>query len=260
MAEFSAYHRRSGRDRALFAHRRGVVGPRRQVRAAAPAEPGAHRLHPRPRRGALETRSSVGRAAARPQPARHRLRRRPAQRADGPAGRPVTGVDAAARNIASRGAACREAGAGDRLPPGRRRGAGRSGRQFDIVLALEIVEHVADVPLFLKSCGRMVKPGGLLFLSTLNRTAKAWALAIAGGEYILRWLPRGTHDWRKFLKPSEVVNGLGAGGHRGPGDRRRGLQPAQPRLVAQQERPRRELHAVWHEICHADAKLAIGRR
>ena len=125
----------------------------------------------------------------------------------------VTGVDAAARNIASRGAACRQAGAGRstiaRAPP--RRWPKRAA-QFDIVLALEIVEHVADVRLFLRSCGRMVKPGGLLFLSTLNRTAKAWALAIAGGEYILRWLPRGTHDWKKFLKPSEVVNGLGAAG------------------------------------------------
>ena len=58
----------------------------------------------------------------------------------------------------------------------------------------------------------MVKPGGLLFLSTLNRTAKAWALAIVGAEYVLGWLPRGTHDWRKFLKPSEVVKGLRAGG------------------------------------------------
>lgn len=58
----------------------------------------------------------------------------------------------------------------------------------------------------------MVKPGGLLFLSTLNRTAKAWALAIAGAEYVLGWLPRGTHDWKKFLKPSEVVNGLRSGG------------------------------------------------
>ena len=57
-----------------------------------------------------------------------------------------------------------------------------------------------------------MKPGGLLFLSTLNRTAKAWALAIAGAEYVLRWLPRGTHDWKKFLKPSEVVHGLSAGG------------------------------------------------
>ena len=71
---------------------------------------------------------------------------------------------------------------------------------------------MADVELFLRSCGALVKPGGLLFLSTLNRTAKAWALAIAGGEYILRWLPRGTHDWKKFLKPSEVVAGLRNGG------------------------------------------------
>src|SRR5258708_2278905 len=86
------------------------------------------------------------------------------------------------------------------------------GRQFDIVLALEIVEHVADIDLFLKSCGQLAKPGGLVFLSTLNRTAKAWALAIAGAEYVLRWLPRGTHDWKKFLKPSEAVRGLRAGG------------------------------------------------
>ena len=71
---------------------------------------------------------------------------------------------------------------------------------------------MADVDLFLRSCGALVKPGGLLFLSTLNRTAKAWALAIAGAEYVLRWLPRGTHDWKKFLKPSEVVKGLGSGG------------------------------------------------
>jgi 2-polyprenyl-6-hydroxyphenyl methylase/3-demethylubiquinone-9 3-methyltransferase len=56
-----------------------------------------------------------------------------------------------------------------------------------------------------------VKPGGLLFLSTLNRTAKAWMLAIAGAEYVLRWVPRGTHDWKKFLKPSEVVRGLRGG-------------------------------------------------
>ena len=123
----------------------------------------------------------------------------------------VTGVDAAARNIR---VAAQHAGT-QGLDIDYRQGAAEAladaGAQFDIVLALEIVEHVADVPLFLQSCGRMVRPGGLLFLSTLNRTAKAWALAIAGGEYILRWLPRGTHDWKKFLKPSEVVNGLSAG-------------------------------------------------
>ena len=158
----------------------------------------------------------------------------------------VTGVDAAAAQRRRRGA-CMPRSRGwrstiARAPPRR---WPKSGAQFDIVLALEIVEHVADVDLFLKSCGRLVKPGGLLFLSTLNRTAKAWALAIAGAEYVLGWLPRGTHDWQKFLKPSEVVNGLQRRRHRGAGDRRRGLQPAQPRLVAEQERPRRELHAVW---------------
>ena len=80
------------------------------------------------------------------------------------------------------------------------------------MLALEIIEHVADIDLFLRSCGQLTKPGGLVFLSTLNRTAKAWALAIAGAEYLLRWLPRGTHDWKKFLKPSEVVRGLRSAG------------------------------------------------
>jgi 2-polyprenyl-6-hydroxyphenyl methylase/3-demethylubiquinone-9 3-methyltransferase len=124
----------------------------------------------------------------------------------------VTGVDAAARNIGVAALHAEKQGLDIDYRQGTAEALARSGVQFDIVLALEIVEHVADVELFLKSCGRMVKPGGLLFLSTLNRTAKAWVLAIAGAEYVLGWLPRGTHDWKKFLKPSEVVNGLRAGG------------------------------------------------
>lgn len=124
----------------------------------------------------------------------------------------VTGVDAADRNIRVATLHAEKQGLDIDYRPGAAEVLAASGAQFDIVLALEIVEHVADVPLFLKSCGRMVKPGGLLFLSTLNRTAKAWALAIAGAEYVLGWLPRGTHDWKKFLKPSEVANGLRAGG------------------------------------------------
>jgi 2-polyprenyl-6-hydroxyphenyl methylase / 3-demethylubiquinone-9 3-methyltransferase len=127
-------------------------------------------------------------------------------------GAQVTGVDAAARNIRVAAQHAGKQGLDIDYRQGTAEALAETGTQFDIVLALEIVEHVADVDLFLKSCGRMVKPGGLLFLSTLNRTAKAWALAIAGGEYILRWLPRGTHDWKKFLKPSEVVNGLDAAG------------------------------------------------
>ena len=124
----------------------------------------------------------------------------------------VTGVDAAARNIRVASLHAGKQGLDIDYRQGSAEALARSGAQYDIVLALEIVEHVADVDLFLKSCARMVKPGGLLFLSTLNRTAKAWALAIAGAEYILGWLPRGTHDWKKFQKPSEVVRGLGAGG------------------------------------------------
>jgi len=127
-------------------------------------------------------------------------------------GAAVTGVDAAQRNIAT----ARRHAEGQGLAIDYRETTAEAlaaeGRQFDIVLALEIVEHVADVDLFLRSCGQLTKPGGLVFLSTLNRTAKAWALAIAGAEYVLRWLPRGTHDWKKFLKPSEVVRGLRSGG------------------------------------------------
>jgi len=79
---------------------------------------------------------------------------------------------------------------------------------FDIVLAMEVVEHVANIDAFIASCAQLVNPGGLIFFSTLNRTAKAFALAIVGAEYIMRWLPRGTHDWRKFVKPSELAQPL----------------------------------------------------
>ncbi len=83
---------------------------------------------------------------------------------------------------------------------------------FDIVLSMEVVEHVADPFGFLADCGRLVAPGGLVFAATLNRTPKAFALGVVGAEYILRWVPRGTHDWRKFIRPSELVDGLQAGG------------------------------------------------
>lgn len=79
---------------------------------------------------------------------------------------------------------------------------------YDIVLAMEIVEHVADVPAFLRAISKLVKPGGILFMSTLNRTAKSYLMAIVGAEYVLRWLPRGTHEWKKFVKPSDLCSGL----------------------------------------------------
>ena len=87
-----------------------------------------------------------------------------------------------------------------------------AGEQFDVVLNMEVVEHVADVPLFLDACARMVKPGGLMFVATINRTPKAYALAIIGAEYVLRWLPRGTHSYEKLVTPEEMDGPLTAAG------------------------------------------------
>jgi 2-polyprenyl-6-hydroxyphenyl methylase/3-demethylubiquinone-9 3-methyltransferase len=88
------------------------------------------------------------------------------------------------------------------------------GARFDLVLAMEVVEHVADVPLFVKSCAEMVKPGGLMIAATLNRTLKSFALAIVGAEYILRWLPVGSHRWDKFVTPNELEIAMEQGGLR----------------------------------------------
>ncbi|NVO14259.1 MAG: bifunctional 2-polyprenyl-6-hydroxyphenol methylase/3-demethylubiquinol 3-O-methyltransferase UbiG [Rhodoplanes sp.] len=79
-----------------------------------------------------------------------------------------------------------------------------AGERFDVVLAMEVVEHVTDVPLFVSVCAGMAKPGGLMVAATLNRTLKSWALAIVGAEYVLRWLPVGTHQWDKFVTPKEL--------------------------------------------------------
>ena len=87
-----------------------------------------------------------------------------------------------------------------------------AGETFDVVLAMEVVEHVADVDAFLATCASMVRPGGILVLATINRTLKALALAIGGAEYVLRWLPRGTHEYRKFVRPSEAEAALAAAG------------------------------------------------
>ncbi len=95
-----------------------------------------------------------------------------------------------------------------------------AGETFDVVLAMEVVEHVVDVEAFVSTCASMVKPGGLFIAATLNRTLKSFALAIVGAEYVLRWLPRGTHQWDKFVTPREleaaVENaGLNVTGERG---------------------------------------------
>lgn len=80
-----------------------------------------------------------------------------------------------------------------------------AGERFDVVLALEIVEHVADPAAFIATCRDLVRPGGLVILSTLNRTARSFGAAIIGAEWIMRWLPRGTHDWNRFITPDEFA-------------------------------------------------------
>jgi 2-polyprenyl-6-hydroxyphenyl methylase/3-demethylubiquinone-9 3-methyltransferase len=89
--------------------------------------------------------------------------------------------------------------------------AGRA-EQFDIVLAMEVVEHVADVQAFVSSCCAAVKPGGILVMATINRTLRAFALAIVGAEYVLGWLPKGTHEWDKFVTPQELATAIETGG------------------------------------------------
>ena len=82
------------------------------------------------------------------------------------------------------------------------------GRSFDMVLNMEVVEHVADVAAYLKACTALVKPGGITVVATLNKTLKSLALAKFGAEYVLNWLPRGTHDWNRFIPPAELKAAL----------------------------------------------------
>lgn len=78
------------------------------------------------------------------------------------------------------------------------------GERFDIILSMEVIEHVTDPEAFTRICAQMLNPGGLLFVATLNRTLKSFALAIIGAEYVLGWLPKGTHQWEKFITPEEL--------------------------------------------------------
>ena len=126
-------------------------------------------------------------------------------------GAAVTGIDAAEKNIAAARDHAERTGltidyrhiSVEELAAGEDR--------FDVVLNMEVVEHVADVAAFLAATTACLAPGGLMFTATLNRTAKSFALAIVGAEYILRWLPRGTHQWRKFLRPAELIDHLARG-------------------------------------------------
>ena len=117
-------------------------------------------------------------------------------------GATVTGIDAGAETVEIARAHAAQSGAEVDYRHTTVEALADAGDQFDVVLNLEVIEHVADVAGFMAAAGKLVKPGGLQIVTTLNRTARSMALGIVAAEYILRWIPRGTHDWRKFLKPS----------------------------------------------------------
>ncbi len=129
-------------------------------------------------------------------------------------GASVTGADPAETNIAAAVHHAAQAGLTIDYRATTAEALAEAGEAFDVVLAMEVVEHVADFNLFIETAAALVKPAGLMFVATLNRTIKSFALAIVGAEYILRWLPRGTHQWDKFITPDELEIALEQSGLR----------------------------------------------
>ena len=123
-------------------------------------------------------------------------------------GATVGGIDATEKNIRIAALHAEQGGLSIDYRDTTSEALDEAGERFDAVLNMEVVEHVADVDAFLTASGNLVGSGGLMIAATLNRTAKSFALAIVGAEYVLRWLPRGTHDWRRFVRPSELAAGL----------------------------------------------------
>jgi 2-polyprenyl-6-hydroxyphenyl methylase / 3-demethylubiquinone-9 3-methyltransferase len=134
-------------------------------------------------------------------------------------GAEMVGIDPAEKNIAVARAHAVESGAVVDYRDTTAEALAQEGERFDVVLAMEVVEHVNDVPSFIATCASLVKPGGLFFAATLNRTLKSFALAIVGAEYVLRWLPRGTHRWDKFVTPEELEEAIEDAGLRVTGER-----------------------------------------
>ena len=124
----------------------------------------------------------------------------------------MTGIDPADANIAAARVHAEESGLVVDYRATTAEALAAADAAFDAVLILEVVEHVADVPLFVASVAKLVRPGGLVVASTINRTLKAFALAIVGAEYVLRWLPRGTHSYDRLVTPSELAAAFGAAG------------------------------------------------
>jgi 2-polyprenyl-6-hydroxyphenyl methylase/3-demethylubiquinone-9 3-methyltransferase len=129
-------------------------------------------------------------------------------------GAAVVGVDPAAGNIAAARHHAALAGLAIDYRCATAEAVAAAGEAFDVVLAMEVVEHVADFHVFIAACAALLKPGGLFFVATINRTLKSFALLIVGAEYILRWIPRGTHQWDKFITPRELEIALKRSGLR----------------------------------------------
>ncbi|KQP50220.1 3-demethylubiquinone-9 3-methyltransferase [Methylobacterium sp. Leaf399] len=127
-------------------------------------------------------------------------------------GATVTGLDPAPTNVAVARAHAQAQGVPVDYREETIEAVVAAGARFDIVLAMEVVEHVADRSAFVATACRAVKPGGLLFAATINRTLRSYALAIVGAEYVLGWLPKGTHDWDKFVRPDELTADIARAG------------------------------------------------
>jgi 2-polyprenyl-6-hydroxyphenyl methylase/3-demethylubiquinone-9 3-methyltransferase len=134
-------------------------------------------------------------------------------------GAQMVGADPADENIAAAQAHVQDSGISIDYRATTAEALAEAGERFDVVLAMEVVEHVNDVKDFVATCATMVKPGGLMIAATLNRTLKSFALAIVGAEYVLRWLPRGTHQWDKFVTPNELELAFERGGLQVAGER-----------------------------------------
>lgn len=123
-------------------------------------------------------------------------------------GADVMGADAAARNIPVAQVHAQKMGLEIDYRETTAEALAESGEQFDAVLNMEVVEHVPDPQSFLDACAALVKPGGIMITSTINRNPKSWTMAIFGAEYVMRWLPKGTHQWSKFITPDELFTML----------------------------------------------------
>jgi len=121
-------------------------------------------------------------------------------------GATIVGVDAAPRNIPVAQAHAEQSGLSIDYRHTTAEDMAAAGEQFDVILNMEVVEHVADPQAYLTACQQLLKPGGLMICSTINRNPKSYMMAIIGAEHVMRWLPKGTHEWSKFITPDELFD------------------------------------------------------